>query len=62
MPEDVAKKRVQVTENSCSFLQVILATTDPIIGLASILNEHAKELQLLGMSNVSESEILEQME
>jgi len=51
-----------MTKNSCSFSQVILAITDPITELASILNEHLKQLQLLGMSNVSESGTLEQME
>ena len=62
MLEDMAKKRIQMTKNSCSFSQVILAITDPITELASILNEHLKQLQLLGMSNVSESGTLEQME
>jgi len=62
MLEDMARKRVQVIKNSCPFLQVIFADRDPVTKRVFMLNEHVEGLQLLGMSNVSESETIELVE
>jgi len=59
---DAARKRVQVIKNSCPFLQVIFADRNPVAEPVAFLNEHLKQLRLIGMCNVSESGTIELVE